>query len=183
MAKNDAILLDGIIEDKMAVELLDKGETFELFTFEQILKSFDLTREEMQSGWVDGKDDGGVDGFYTFLNGVLIRDTEAQTWPKKAAVIDVWIINCKHRDTFKQEVLNTILPTIEELLDFGKSCDDFSGKYSEKLIKARQIASITYLKTASGLPSINFHFAFAARGDVSELGGGVDPVIPDTASH
>ena len=76
MAKNDAILLDGIIQEQMSGRGLDKGESFELFAFEQILKSFDLTQQEMEHGWVDGKDDGGIDGFYTFVNGSLVVNPE-----------------------------------------------------------------------------------------------------------
>ena len=40
MAKNDAVLLDGILNDRMALEPLGLGDTFELFAFEQILKSY-----------------------------------------------------------------------------------------------------------------------------------------------
>lgn len=72
MAKNDVILLDGILKDIELAEPLDTGERFEFFAFQQILKSFDLTREELDVGWVDGKDDGGIDGFYTFVNGLLV---------------------------------------------------------------------------------------------------------------
>ncbi|MDP9908226.1 hypothetical protein J2W27_000319 [Variovorax boronicumulans] len=169
MAKNDAILLDGIIEEKMKAEFRDKGETFELLAFEQILKSFDLTQEEIDAGWVDGRNDGGIDGFFTFLNGILVRNLETQTWPRKGASIDIWIISCKHRDSFKQETLNTIIPTIEELLDFGKDPIQFEGKYSAELITARQIAAQVYQRTASSLPSIHFHVGYACRGDISDL--------------
>lgn len=174
MAKNDAILLDGIIEEKMSTELLDRGEAFELFAFEQILKSYDLTREEIDTGWVDGKDDGGIDGFFTFINGVLLQNTEGYLWPKKGATIDIWIISCKHRDSFKQEPLNTLFPTIEELLDFTKRPTDFVGQYSEALVKARQIAVQAFLRTAVGLPCLNFHFGYASRGDLAELGDNIE---------
>jgi len=60
LAKNDAILRDVILSDRLSVEGLDKGELFELFAFEQVLKSYDLTRKELEQGWVDGKDDGGI---------------------------------------------------------------------------------------------------------------------------
>ena len=50
MSKNDAILLNGIISDRIACDSLDKGEAFEIFAFEQILKSYDLTRQELEYG-------------------------------------------------------------------------------------------------------------------------------------
>jgi hypothetical protein len=174
MAKNDAVLLSGIIEQKMAIEMLDKGEAFELFAFEQILKSFDLTREEIEAGWVDGKDDGGIDGFYTFINGIMLSKLDGYKWPKKGVIIDIWILSCKHQDSFKQEPLNTIFPTIEELLDFSKGPADFVGHYSNELIAARQITVQAFLQTATGLPELNFHFAYASRGDLKELAENID---------
>jgi hypothetical protein len=46
-------------------------EVFAYFGFEQVLKDYDLSREEIESGWVDSRDDGGIDGFYTLVNGHL----------------------------------------------------------------------------------------------------------------
>jgi hypothetical protein len=169
MAKNDAILLEGILNDRMNSEAMALGEVFELFAFEQILKSFDLTREELESGWVDGKDDGGIDGFFTFVNGVLVDDATKFPWPKKSVSIDVFIISCKHHDTFRQEPLNTVFPTIEELLDFGKNPSDFEGMYSVEVLKARDITVQAFRKTAGALPKLNFHLVYATRGDVVEL--------------
>ena len=96
MAKNDAVLLDGILNDRMALEPLGLGDAFELFAFEQILKSYDLSRQELDYGWVDGRDDGGIDGFFTFVNGAMVQDPAKFSWPKKGVSIDVFIISCKH---------------------------------------------------------------------------------------
>lgn len=65
MAKNDQILLDGIIEDRVDMKLPSdrKDEAFEFLAFEQILKDYALSKEEIESGWVDGRNDGGIDGF------------------------------------------------------------------------------------------------------------------------
>lgn len=88
MAKNDVILLDGILNERAKSETLDRGELFELFAFEQILKSYDLTRTELEHGWVDGHNDGGIDGFYTFVNGSLVTEPSKFQWPKKNVRID-----------------------------------------------------------------------------------------------
>lgn len=174
MAKNDAILLDGIIKDRMVGSSMDRGEAFELFAFEQTLKNDDLTRQELDHGWVDGKDDGGIDGFYTFVNGVLVQDSSKFSWPKKSASIEIHIINCKHGDSFKQDPLNTLFPTIEELLNFEKSPEDFDGQYSPQLIRARETALNAFRQTASGLPTLNFRFIYASRGDLKELASNIE---------
>jgi len=173
MAKNDAILLDGIISDQMSGRGLDKGEAFEIFAFEQILKSFDLTQQEMEHGWVDGKDDGGVDGFYTFVNGSLVVAPEKFSWPRKNVNIEIFIINCKHKDSFQQDPLNTLFPTIEELFDFGKTADEFNGAYSTQLLAAREIAVEAFRKTASALPSLSVRMIYASRGDLNDVASNI----------
>lgn len=47
MAKNDRQLLDGIIDDRVAICLPSnkRDEAFEYFSFEQIMKDFDLSTD------------------------------------------------------------------------------------------------------------------------------------------
>jgi hypothetical protein len=78
LAKNDTVLIDGIIEQRSRdnIPSSDIGEVFEYFVLEQILKSYDLSPEELFSGLIDGRHDGGFDGIFIFLNGYLINDKE-----------------------------------------------------------------------------------------------------------
>ena len=64
MAKNDLVLLDGILDQRVTEGLPSPNldEVFEFLVFEQVLKDYDLSREELDAGWVDGRDDGGIDG-------------------------------------------------------------------------------------------------------------------------
>lgn len=73
MARNDVVLLDSIIEKTRASfrTELDDSEVFELFCFDQLLKDYDFSYEELESGWTDGPDDGGVDGFFSIIDGKL----------------------------------------------------------------------------------------------------------------
>ena len=50
MAKNDVVLLDGIIDQKLLEDETnpDRGAAFEVFAFEQILKNYDLSRDEIE---------------------------------------------------------------------------------------------------------------------------------------
>jgi hypothetical protein len=63
MARNDVVLLDGILDQHVAECLPShqRDEVFEYLAFEQVLKDYDLSQEEIENGWVDGRDDGGVD--------------------------------------------------------------------------------------------------------------------------
>jgi len=175
MAKNDSILIDGIVSQRAhdGIPSGDKGEVFEYFCFEQLLKNFDLSKEEIEAGWVDGRHDGGIDGFYIFVNGHLIWDTSSFLWPRSNAKIEVFIISCKYHDTFKEATLNSILATTHELLDFSLLEDRLRGAYSKDILLARKRLIETYAKLAITTPELTFNFSYCSRGDVADLGESV----------
>ena len=73
MAKNDLILLDGIIDDYLSRNLpsTKRDEVFEYLATEQILKDYAFSKEQLLSGSVDGRNDGGIDEFFILVNGHL----------------------------------------------------------------------------------------------------------------
>lgn len=76
MVTNDRILLDQILDQGLAQ--VDPGTTpnsyFEFFTAEQILKDFDLSADEIESGLVGDGGDGGIDAIYLLVNGELVQE-------------------------------------------------------------------------------------------------------------
>lgn len=129
MAKNDTIILDGILDDRIISNLPSnkRDEAFEYFAIEQILKDANLSKDEILSGHIDGRNDGGIDGFYILVNGHLLNDSEVFYWPKTNADIEVNIITCKHHDTFKQAPFDNIAATLTEILDFSIEKNDLKG--------------------------------------------------------
>ena len=121
MAKNDVVLIDAIIDQRLAEghPSSQRDEVFEFLALEQLLKDYDLSHDEIESGWVDGRDDGGIDGFFVFVNGYLVQDPLAFSWPKRSAEIEVWIMTCKHHETFLQAPLNSLVASTPELLDLS----------------------------------------------------------------
>ncbi|GKW27523.1 AIPR family protein [Pectobacterium brasiliense] len=175
MARNDTILLDGIIEDRAGkvTSSSDRGEIFEKFSFEQILKEFDLDNDELNSGWVDGGHDGGIDGFYLFLNGHLIQDFDDVLWPKKNAELIIYIITCKHHDTYKQAVLESLISTINELFDFRVLEENLNGSYNNEVLKKRKTLINCYKKISTILTSLEIRFYYASRGETTDIGDSV----------
>lgn len=175
MAKNDVVLLDGIIDRRIA-ELLpsdERDEVFEFLVMEETLKDYDLSRDEIETGWIDGRDDGGFDGFYIFVNGHLIEESEDFVWPRSNAAIDVWLITCKHHPTFRQATLDNVLATVQELFDLSLSDNELKGSYSENLLFLRNLFAIAYRKLSIGNPILRFHFVYASRGDTTDVGASV----------
>ena len=71
MSSNDQVFLEEVLKQRRD-ELSDpisESDYFELFASEQALKDYDLSWEEIESGIVGAGGDGGIDGFYLFVNG------------------------------------------------------------------------------------------------------------------
>ena len=100
MAKNDLILIDSIIEERVSKKLPSekKDEVFEFLAYEQVLKEYDLSADDIKSGSVDGRNDGGIDAIYILVNGHLISDVKNSLLPRTNANLEVYFFTCKHRD-------------------------------------------------------------------------------------
>lgn len=175
MAKNDKILLDGIIDDRVEMKLPSdrRDEVLEYLAFEQILKDYELSKENIEIGWVDGKGDGGIDGFFIFVNGHLLSDVEFFSWPKTGSELEIWIITCKSHDTFKQATLDAIIASITELFELRLEQSELKGDYSEQILKCRENLKLAYRKLSSKMNRFSINFAYASKGDTSEIGESV----------
>lgn len=166
MAKNDALLVEGIIESYSKGK--DKGEKFELFSIEQILKDYDLSEEELLSGIIDGKDDGGIDGLYYFINNRNIIDDLAQNDARSSIDFTIYIITCKHDESFKMVPINSLATTLDEMFDLTLDEKDFKSKYCTELIEKRRLLKKIYKKVAPYLTSFKINIIYASRGDTKK---------------
>lgn len=175
MAKNDTILLDGIIDERIEKGLPSnkRDEAFEYLAFEQILKDYDLSREEIESGWVDGHQDGGIDGFYIFVNGHLLQEPESFLWPKTGSELKISIITCKHHDTFKQATLDKLAASLVEFFDLGIANEDLKGGYSDLIIKCRNNLKYAYRKLSPRMNKFTIDLCYASRGNKVDIGNEV----------
>lgn len=175
MAKNDRLLLDGIIDDRVASRLPSekRDEAFEYLAFEQILKEFDLSSDEILYGSIDGRRDGGIDGFFLFVNGHLLQDVESFVWPRSNSELRLVLISCKHHDTFKQAKLDALIATLTELIDFSIDDPMLKGAYSEDLLHMRGNLKFAYRKLSPRLASFSVNVYYTSRGETTEIGSEV----------
>ena len=175
MAKNDTLLLDGIIDDRIENKLPSsrRDEAFEYLAFEQILKDYDLSSDEIESGSVDGRNDGGIDGFFILVNGHILLDPESFSWPKSGSLLEVWIITCKHHDTFKQAPLDNLVASITELFDLSLPHEQLKGDYSESILKCRENLKYAYRKVSPRMSSFAINYSYASRGDTENIGDSI----------
>jgi hypothetical protein len=175
MAKNDKLLLDGILDDRVANRVPSdrRDEAFEYLAIEQLLKEYDFSSEELQSGIIDGERDGGIDGFYLIVNGHLVLDPESFQWPRANAELKLVLVSCKHHDTFKQATLDGLIATLAELLDFAIEEEQLSGSYSPRLLEMRRNLIFAYRKLSPKLSAFAVSAFYASRGDTQIVGSEV----------
>lgn len=167
MAKNDLILLDGILDEYMSKSLPsgDAGEVFEYLATEQILKDYAFTKDQLQSGCVDGHNDGGIDEFFVLVNGHLAEGIPADFWPKSNAELEVFIVTCKHDASFKQAPITAMIPSLIQLFDFTIPSAKLIDSYNERLLKKRELLISTYRRLATTLVKFDMNIVYACRGD------------------
>lgn len=172
MAKNDKVLIDGIIDDRIETKIPSekRDEVFEYFTFEQILKDYDLSNDELLIGNVDGRNDGGIDGFYIFVNGHILNDMEKFNWPKSGSILEIWIITCKYHDTFKQAPLDNLAASLTELFDLSIENEQLKCDYSHQIISQRSKFKNAYRKVSPRLSEFSINICYASRGSSEDIG-------------
>jgi hypothetical protein len=176
VAKNDAVLLDSLLQQQQQQANrpgTDVGELFERFVLEQILKNFDLSSEELDFGWTDGSLDGGIDGFYVLINGRLLTDPTDFAWPRSAAEIQVFLVTCKHHETFQQIPLDAMLASVQELFDLSRNTPDLTGSYSTAIRKCREVFIAAFRQLSLYRPTLSFKVIYASRGDTKLVGESV----------
>lgn len=175
MATNDIVLIDGIVDSRIGerVPAPNRGDVFEYFAAEQILKTADLSKDELLSGLVDGRDDGGIDAVYILINGHYLAEPNDFVWPRSGAELEFVIITCKHHDTFKEATLDKLVASLTELLNFSIKRADLKGSYSESVLRVRENLAIAYRRLSSVMKSFTFNVIYASRGDTSDIGESV----------
>ena len=170
MAKNDIILVDSIIEEFLKNRnCKDKGEAFEYLSREQIFKDYDLSVEELENGWIDGKDDGGIDGIYFFVNGQIVSDEKGNTYPKSNIELEVFIVTCKHANSFKMDTINNLYPTLIDFFDLSKENETLISNYNADLLEKRNIFFKIYSNVAYALSNFKINIIYASRGNTEEV--------------
>src|ERR1041385_2618242 len=170
MAKNDRILLDRVLSDAAKTRgVSDEISLFQGFALEQLLKDRDFSTDEIQVGIVDGRADGGIDAWYTIIDGELIADPA--DIPNKCSVstVELRIYTCKHHDTFRLEPVVNLFTAASELFDLSKDEESLSDRYNEAVLTCRNLFREALIGTARSNARLQIRFAYVSRGDASSV--------------
>jgi len=168
---NDVIILNSILERKRqeSANTLSPDEYFEIFAFDQVLKDYDLSYDELLSNQVDGKDDGGIDGFFIFLNNETLNEELDLETIKKNPLIEVYLIQAKTSSSFGEKAIETIMATIEDIFDLEKNISDIKHFYNAQVIEKVELLRKTYIDLAIKHPQVKITYVYASQGDTQSI--------------
>ena len=110
----------------------EESEYFEFFAASQVLKNYNLSDDELDSGIVGSGNDGGCDGLYVFLNGDLLTVDQLSTIAaSKGSTLTFTIIQAKNTTSFNETTIMKWKAVTQNLLNMSNNVEDFSTRYNE----------------------------------------------------
>lgn len=172
MSRNDVVLLDNLLSEwrkNTAPAEMSESDSFELFSLEQVLKNYDLSTEDLLKGKTGGGNDGGIDGFFTFVNGDLLdEDTKLET-TKRNPDLAVYMIQATETESFQETVFDKVSPTVRDLLDLTREQTELEDRYSDALLGCANIFRNALKTLTSHHPQVTVRFVLATKGSTASI--------------
>jgi hypothetical protein len=148
---------------------LKPDEYFELFAAQQTLKlrRFNLDPTEIESGIVAGGNDGGVDGFYLFVNRKFVReDTDTQIFKDQQLNFELVILQAKNKTSFEESVPQKLKDFAEQCLPMGSTLGSVQQKlFGEPLLTAVKTFHDIYDLGLLKQPKLTIFYAHVTLGE------------------
>jgi len=171
MTTNEVILLNSTLEQKKtqtASELSD-SDFFEIFSFEQILKNYDLSYDELLYGKVGVGGNGGIDGFFSFINGEILTEDTDMSETRRGSTIELYLIQAKRSQSFTEAAIDRINTTVQDLFNLDNDLADLRAYYDTDLIDKADIFRKIYISLASKHPNLIINYFYASKGRTTNI--------------
>ena len=140
----------------------DESQYFEIFSSKQILKSKDLSDEEIENGVLGSGNDGGCDSIYTLFNGVYVtEDLVSSITSSKEATIELVITQAKRETSFGEDAIMKWKTTVENLMEIGVDDSPYKARYNEDVRTAFSAFRELYVKLLRNTPKLAISFNYA----------------------
>lgn len=160
---SDDVLIKSILaknKSRYGANLSD-ADAFEYFCAETALRRFALTFDEIDKGVVDGKNDGGIDSVYFFVNRSLIAiDTEMDTF-KSPVTVDLFIIQSKIDGGFSETAMSKLLASVPELIRLDADTETLATLYNSDVLEIFEKYRDGLSDLAAQFPVVNVHVIYA----------------------
>jgi hypothetical protein len=194
MSDSDIPVLNTILQGKKAAlaKEMNDAEYFEAFAAEHVLRDERVDPNDIESGLTgtSGENrngtDGGIDAFYLFVNGKLIRDLEEASALtssiRKNIVVNIVMLQASTEEGFALSRLTRLSDTIEDIFSLDRQPGTFSENYNEPLSDA--IERFRAIHQALLLKRAEFHvsYFYATKGRTATINSDIHGAATDVES-
>ncbi len=160
---SDDILIRTILQknkSRYGVNLSD-SDAFEYFCAETVLKPYALTFDDIEKGLVDGKNDGGIDSVYFFVNRSLIAiDTDLANF-KSPVTVDLYIIQSKIDGGFAETAMTRLQTAIPRLIALDTDTSTLAKLYKSDVLEVFEMYREGLKELAGEFPAVTVHVIYA----------------------
>lgn len=145
------------------------NDFFEFFASSMVLKDYDLSDDEIFNGITGQGNDGGIDGFYLFVNDELVTEdmVESINIPR-ACPIDLIIVQAKYVSSFGEDAISKWKTTSSNLLEM-KPLTQYKKRYTEKVLDNFTLFGKIIKKSIRLQCKLRISFYYATLGLNSEI--------------
>lgn len=165
---NDQLLIrEYIKQQRLQLQFPDDSTYFEFLAASQVLRDFDLSDEEIESGLTGGGNDGGCDGLYLFYNGILVNDDYIDNMGSipREATIQVFIIQAKNELKFGEDAIMKWKTLSANLLQFDNQETSFAGRYTDQVLAFFKKFRDLRIRLLTSKVKLIFNYVYVAVGD------------------
>ena len=145
------------------------NDFFEFFASSLVLKDYDLSDDEILNGITGHGNDGGIDGFYLFINGELVTEDmiEDINIPRGCS-IDLIIVQAKYMSSFGEDAFLKWKTTSSNLLEM-KPLNQYKRRYTEKVIDNFTLFGNIVRKSIRLQCKLNISYHYVTLGQKTEI--------------
>ena len=145
------------------------NDFFEFFASSLVLKDYDLSDDEIFNGITGHGNDGGIDGFYLFINDELVTEDmiEDINIPRGCS-IDLIIVQAKYMSSFGEDAILKWKTTSSNLLEM-KPLDQYKRRYTEKVIDNFTLFGSIIRKSIRLQCKLNISYYYVTLGQRTEI--------------
>ena len=140
---------------------------FELFVSELITREDGLDWDELESGIVDGENDGQIDAIYLLIDGFLVKDKKDFDLQSARRNSDVRLIihQAKNSVSFPENSFAKMRTSICDLLNLDVTLTQLKKSYNASVVSQADLFRSIYLGMQGKNPLVHFEIVFASKGD------------------
>ena len=141
----------------------DLTRVFLFYTADLILQDHDLSQSQINFGLTDGPNDGGVDGFYLFINNRLVQEEDDYQNIEDNSNIALLIFQSTTRKGFEESRIERFSSISGDIFDSPEN--EFpDGVYNSQLTEAIRCFRDIYRNTSGLFLNLKVSFVYASKG-------------------